>query len=232
MIGIYLITNNANGKMYVGQSYNVNKRLYEHKRKLKENSHCNEHLQSAWNKYGEDAFSFEVLEECGKEHIDELERWYIKELQTQDRTKGYNSEGGGRTCQEVSAETRMKLSIVRKGKKHTEEAKRKMSASSMGQVAWNKGLRGVTHHTEETRRRISQTLKGREVSEYARQQISKARSKPIACIEFEEMGAIFPSITMASKRTGIDRKSINDMLIGKNKTAGGLHWRYLEKGEN
>lgn len=33
MIGVYKITNNINGKVYIGQSININKRWKEHKRR-------------------------------------------------------------------------------------------------------------------------------------------------------------------------------------------------------
>ena len=38
-------------------------RLSVHKRELRKGTHSNRHLQCAWNKYGENAFSFVVLED-------------------------------------------------------------------------------------------------------------------------------------------------------------------------
>ena len=53
-IGIYRITNLINSKFYIGSSSNLKKRLYEHQRELNLGIHTNKHLQSAWNKYGEE----------------------------------------------------------------------------------------------------------------------------------------------------------------------------------
>ena len=49
--GIYCIINNVNNKIYIGQALNLKKRFKEHKRTLKNNTHANEYLQNAYNKY-------------------------------------------------------------------------------------------------------------------------------------------------------------------------------------
>lgn len=67
--GIYVITNKANGKYYVGQSQNVQRRMQAHRACLRIGKHHNIHLQSAWNKYGEPMFLFEIVEICA---IDDL----------------------------------------------------------------------------------------------------------------------------------------------------------------
>jgi group I intron endonuclease len=59
--GIYAIVNSVTGARYIGQAINIQNRWNEHRRCLREDTHSNEHLQSAWNKYGEQAFRFEVL---------------------------------------------------------------------------------------------------------------------------------------------------------------------------
>jgi group I intron endonuclease len=59
--GIYKITNNKTKKFYIGSSVDVRARLYTHLRQLRKNQHYNKHLQSAFNKYKESEFSFNVL---------------------------------------------------------------------------------------------------------------------------------------------------------------------------
>lgn len=63
MSGIYQIYNPINNKRYIGSSINVERRLKEHLRNLEKNRHCNDHLQSAYNKY-KDVLQFQFLEEC------------------------------------------------------------------------------------------------------------------------------------------------------------------------
>ena len=60
--GVYKITNTINGKFYIGSSYDIEGRWDCHKKCLKGNYHNNPKLQHAWNKYGQNAFIFEILE--------------------------------------------------------------------------------------------------------------------------------------------------------------------------
>jgi group I intron endonuclease len=60
--GIYWIKNLINGKIYIGSTTCFKKRFRDHRKYLKEKKHKNKHLQSAWDKYGEENFVFEILE--------------------------------------------------------------------------------------------------------------------------------------------------------------------------
>lgn len=64
MSGVYKITNNLNGKFYVGSTKNFEKRKKEHFSNLDKNTHHNSHLQRSYNKYGKVNFKFEILIEC------------------------------------------------------------------------------------------------------------------------------------------------------------------------
>lgn len=68
---VYRIVNRGTGVCYVGQSQNVNKRLKEHMRMLRGNTHDNIHLQRAFNRYGADAFRAEIEVVC--EHTSDLD---------------------------------------------------------------------------------------------------------------------------------------------------------------
>lgn len=79
--GVYQILNIIDNKMYIGSSINVSSRLKTHIYNLKNNKHCNKHLQSAWDKYGEENFIFEILERvCNKENLIEREQYWIDKL--------------------------------------------------------------------------------------------------------------------------------------------------------
>lgn len=155
--GIYYIVNKENGKIYIGQSVNVNKRLNRHKSELRRNVHPNIYFQNSWNKYGEEAFEFSLLIECDESELDDLEIHYIAHYDSSNRENGYNQDYGGHKIKHRSLETRRKISEANKGEKsawygkhHTEESLRRMRESKLGHEV-----------SEETKQKISKSLKGR-----------------------------------------------------------------------
>jgi group I intron endonuclease len=75
--GIYQILSKHNNKRYVGSTYLLTKRINEHKRRLKNNKHENQHLQNHYNKYGKDDLVYSVLEFI---QIDEIDKEQVKIL--------------------------------------------------------------------------------------------------------------------------------------------------------
>ena len=88
--GIYTITNIANGKIYIGQAIDIFDRWIEHKCSLRNQYFENDRLQKAWNKYGEESFKFEVLEQWDKEFLDSMEHYWCLLLKSHNRKYGYN----------------------------------------------------------------------------------------------------------------------------------------------
>lgn len=103
-IGIYRIKNSINNKIYIGSTKNIEARWAKHRALLRHNKHQNTHLQNAWNKYGENAFIFEVIEECKIEDLINREQFFIDNLNPE-----YNQTAiAGKV--EMTAERRDKLS--------------------------------------------------------------------------------------------------------------------------
>lgn len=88
--GIYAITNNQDGKSYIGGTINIKRRWNNHKSLLKRKKHGNIHLQSIYNEHGEDVFSYRILEECQEDYLEERETHWINKLNTTDIKYGYN----------------------------------------------------------------------------------------------------------------------------------------------
>jgi len=88
MVGIYRIKNKINGKSYIGQSKSVQRRWREHIRGTEDSV-----ISKAIRKYGEDNFTFEIIEICSVEDLDSREIYYIKKYETYK--KGYNMTLGG-----------------------------------------------------------------------------------------------------------------------------------------
>lgn len=78
--GVYMILHIGSDTRYVGSSAGrISDRWDSHRSALRHQKHRNPHLQSAWNKYGEDAFVFVVLENVAPADVlDAEEHWYQK----------------------------------------------------------------------------------------------------------------------------------------------------------
>lgn len=85
--GIYKITNKIDGKVYIGQSLNCEKRLQEHKRKRPIP------IDMWINMLGAENFTFEIIEKCKEEDLDREEQKYIQKYDSQNG--GYNIQDGG-----------------------------------------------------------------------------------------------------------------------------------------
>lgn len=90
MIGIYKIQNLVNGKIYIGQSNNIERRFREHKSKG-ETSRIP--LDIAIQKYGITNFSYEIIEQCSILELNKREEYWIKFYNS--KIDGYNCSSGG-----------------------------------------------------------------------------------------------------------------------------------------
>lgn len=95
--GIYKITNQINGKCYIGQSIDISRRWNQHKNNSNnpKNSCFNLPFYQALRKYGIENFSFEILEQCLKEELNDKEFSYINYFKANDPKYGYNLTPGG-----------------------------------------------------------------------------------------------------------------------------------------
>lgn len=75
-IGIYKITNNKNGKVYIGQSQNMYERWKQHRTALKNGNHPNKEMQKDWSKSSR-GFRWDVIEYCSLEKLNEREKYWI-----------------------------------------------------------------------------------------------------------------------------------------------------------
>ena len=93
--GIYKITNKDNQLCYIGQAKNIRERWREHmKCGLGIDTPANNKLYEAMKKEGIDNFTFELLEECPIENLNEKEAFYINLYDSYHY--GYNSNTGNK----------------------------------------------------------------------------------------------------------------------------------------
>lgn len=131
--GIYVISNIKNGKVYIGKTaVGFRKRWLKHKHALNNNYHDNQHLQRAWNRYGEKSFKFLILEYCLVEQLDEREKHYISIYRPKNMTYNMTDGGDGGLGYKHTDESKLKMSKAHKGKKLTPEHIAKSAAANRG----------------------------------------------------------------------------------------------------
>jgi hypothetical protein len=181
---MYCITNNVNGKKYIGQSVDIKSRFRRHKasRLHEVNNQSCRAIQRAFQKYGIDNFTFEVLfYSDNREYLNYMETKIIEGYSTVV-PNGYNLNNGGdyRTPSEETRQKRLGRTPWNKGMKFviTEEQR---EAKRQHMIALNKSRAGIPR-TEEQKRAHSEKMKGKPsprkgvtVSEESRKKMSDSK---------------------------------------------------------
>lgn len=148
LCGIYAIWRSGSEQCYVGSSHNITHRWTSHLSELRHNKHHSARLQNSWNKYGEQAFCFAVLECCEPDRLFEREQYFVDALRPEfNMSLVADCPWRG---QSPSAETRAKMAAAKVGIKQTPEVVAKRVASRDGYK-----------HSAETKAKISQAHAGR-----------------------------------------------------------------------
>jgi len=220
---IYKITNQVNGKFYVGMT--------RKKLKYRFNNHCydalirnsNSYFHKAIRKYGKENFIIEEVEVCEKNLPDREVFWISKLKPDYNQTIGGDN---GILGFRHTEETKNFLSEKRKGKytgeknpfygqHHTQKTKDKLSKMRKGQPS-PCGFAGK-YHKEESKSKTSQTLK------------KNPNVKRIKVFQYDIEGNFlreFQSISDASKFVGTTPSNIKYTCEGKFKHCKGYKWSY------
>lgn len=177
--GIYRIVCISTNKFYLGSAINLYKRQCHHFRELRHNIHHNPKLQSAFNKYGEQAFTFEVLElVLVPEMLTAREQYWFANLKPFG-SRGFNIDriAGSRLGAKVSQQAREKMSAAKRGKPGNSRGRKPSPETIAKRTRSRSGYRP----SAQTRERIAQANRGRQVSLETRQKLSEAnRGKTIS----------------------------------------------------
>jgi len=140
MIGIYKITN-PNNRIYIGQSINIERRFIEYKKPIKSQPK----LYNSLLKHGVENHTFEIIENCNVELLNERERYWQDFYNVLSKngmncvlTKSTDKIGF------FSIETRLKMSISNKKRIRSEEEKNMLKTKMLGRK-----------HTKETKLKMS-----------------------------------------------------------------------------
>lgn len=169
---IYKIRNVVNGNYYIGSTVDSRKRFWAHRKDLRLGQHVCVYLQRAWNKYGEDCFKFEVVEQ-----LDSKEALFSAEQRWLDEHFGkeycYNvAAHADAPMRDASPELRARLAEKtrawhkvhehpRQGEKHSPETLALMSENRKGKTTGADHYRYGKQVAPEVRAKIGATQKGK-----------------------------------------------------------------------
>lgn len=219
--GVYKIENTETGKVYVGSSTNLTARLKYHLWKLRKGKHNNHYLQKSYNKHGEPAFEFSIIEYIEyKDKLVEQEQFWIDFYKSADRDKGYNIlPTSGNTNRILPQETGAKISMANKGRTLTQEQKENLS----------KSIKKV-YEDPEMRKKYSECKQGNknpmwgvQLSEESKRRLRDLCSKDWVVVS--PNGEVFrvKSLNKFCKDKGLDRRSMG--TVGKGKRPHHKGWR-------
>ena len=151
-----------------------------------------------------------------KEAAENLEARLVNEFRSTDRACGYNINRGGSGPGIVSEETRLlmarnmygdlnptrRFGHPMKGKRHSEESKKKMSASASARTG-----RVVTAETKNKLRQVQ-------------------KKTPVRCVD---TGVVYEGIHIAAEAAKCSATHLCAACRGRKKTAGGLRWEYVKE---
>lgn len=209
MIGIYKITS-PSGKIYIGQSFNIQKRFSVYKRLVKDS--IGRKLYNSFAKYGVENHVFDVIQEFPKDilkkTLDNYESFYIRQFKETGHFLLNLTAGGDGSV----------------GYKHTQDTKVKMKEAKVGKYLgennpnYGKGLFGNRN--------------GMYGKTRPRQLIEKLRntnfSPVIKCNTLGQSLEEYSSITEAAQKLNLKVSNISACCKNKKgyKSAGGFVWRY------
>ena len=168
--GIYQIRNQQNNKCYVGSAVNMYQRYHRHLHDLRHSKHHSIVLQRAFDKYGEDAFNFDILELVEGDlriveqtYLDELNPEYNMSLiATGGRVAGWtHTEAAKEKIRQASLAMWKRMSEQERnkhikslgapftGKTHTPESNEKNRQSHLG-TSWGS-------HTDKTKEKLGKS---------------------------------------------------------------------------
>ena len=204
---IYEYINNVTGKVYVGQTVDPKGR----KRSHRYNTNFDDtYFYRALRKYGENSFTYNVIEECSQSTLNDREIYWINQRGS-IAPNGYNTKQGGSQALH-SEESKAKMSEARMGIKFSESHLENLRKSHIGNT-----------HTEETKEKLRNLHLGRKwdpSSHIKRAETLRENQllimKPIE--RYNDRGEVvrsYPSVRAAADELGVISARVVECCQGK-----------------
>ena len=214
--GIYKFENLKNGKVYIGQSINIEQRYKQHKTNCNQIDRNKSKFYQALNEFGIDNFSFEILEICSQNELNDKEIYWINYYNSVEC--GYNTLTGGSygyiverqpiydawdkglSIQEIAEQLNVCKTTVRNTLHSYENYSVEESHKRGGNLAYETALKNNTHNSLMISNKVYQyDLDGNFINEYK-------------------------SVYEAARCTGTQESSIRKVISGERQTANSFIW--------
>lgn len=192
-----------------------------HRSELRKGAHHSPYLQASWNKHGEGAFVFEVLERCEAPELTQREQHWIDAKDAY--SQGYNSRP-------VAESNRGRKWTTGERANHLARPRKPFTPEHLEALRQANQARVGTHLSEETKEKIRQkrlgikltpehrakvvknlSFKGRVHTEESKRLLREARARQVIT---EEHVAKVAEANRGKKRSDDQRKHISDGLKG------------------
>lgn len=207
---IYIVRNDVNQKVYIGQTIRTTEiRWSQHKTDAKNGS--NLHFHQAIRKYGEEHFHISVIEECPNELLNEREKYWISFFDSYNN--GYNSTLGGDGFQKYTITTEEVGKLWDTGLSITEIA----NQYGLSRTAIKNRLQSYENYSKD--KSIKQGIQNAKISKF----------QPV--YQWSDVGDFITRFTSGmevEEKTGFNRKAISSAIINKT-LSNGYYWTHGEK---
>lgn len=233
--GIYLIKvlrPDALPLYYVGQSLDCNYRLKQHKKLLNAKRHFNLHFQRAASLYGIDSIWFEVLEVCQEAELNVREQWWLTEMVGHPRVMNIARDAmAPNRGRKASDEVKKKMSLARMGDKNhnfgrnfSSEHRRNIGLARAGEKHPQFGKKASAEH----RAKIGDAHRGEKSVNFGRVGAKHPRSKPVQATH-KVTGVVlkFESTGLAHK-AGYQQSAVSRACNGKLPHYKGYVWQFTK----
>lgn len=224
--GIYKFENLITGQIYIGQSIDLQARYKKHKSNMYDMNHT-EDLYIAFREYGFDNFSYEILESFevfNSDQLNELECKYISQYNSMT-PNGYNMvPGGSNGAGLLKRKPVFQFDLYGNFIKEYPSAKEAAEAIKVNHSLICRCARRETLHThgyQWSYYRNDETIC--DISSFI---VNRDKEVLQLDLQTNEIFNIFPSLTEASKATGIAKSTISKACRGMARSAGGFAWKY------
>lgn len=239
--GVYKISNIKTGDVYIGSAVNMNKRKGYHFWQLKRSIHCNPFLQKSYNKYGANAFSFEVLNICPPESCIKQEQLFVNKYSKSGyRLFNICKIAGSVFGRKHSEASKVKIGLSNKKNVMSDEQKQHLRNINLGKKKSIESVqKGALKRTgikmsESAKIKISISNKNKPKSESHKAAMSEAQKNSPLCgrrvAKYDRDGnfvCAYDKIVHAAKDVNSAYGNICQNLSGARKTVRGFIFKYI-----